>query len=502
MRGARMSWTLVAMLVTACASEATTPQAVEPVPTASPVSSASSTTRAPEPIPTTTDMPPTVPTSAEPTTTTSPTSPPTTARPPLDGAVVLRGDGIGDARFGRPMDEVDQWLVGELGAPVWETVARAPLAASQWYEARGLFRSTTFEMGELSTETGRVTTVTVLFSDMSDARREGIAHLAGWETSLVGTEELAFPAGLRIGMPQSELEERFPDLVLTPAPGFEIITGDSGEAGIRGALSGGVVVELEAGLRLREHDEIPVAPPTPDGPVADDPVLRPDGLGSVDLRGRAHELVAALEARFGPPTEEINVRARPGDTLRGPLGYFPESELRHLRWFDPGLTVLIADGVNYGGTEPGDLRLVFWATSSTRLRLETGLGVGSTLAELTRGYPAITVGIAEECSGAHHPAAFTIETEVGRVRGALDWDWVSEVQQALNDRGATLAVDGEYGPRTRAAVEAFQTEAAIETTAPWDGDGWIGPLTLDALGVAAPPMAPVGGLRAGSAGSC
>ena len=88
------------------------------------------------------------------------------------------------------------------------------------------------------------------------------------------------------------------------------------------------------------------------------------------------------------------------------------------------------------------------------------------------------------------------------VHGTIDWDWVSEVQHALNDRGAALAVDGEYGPRTTAAVAAFQAEAAIDSTAPWDSDGQIGPQTLAALGLVAPGTAPIEQLWAGYSSSC
>ena len=84
----------------------------------------------------------------------------------------------------------------------------------------------------------------------------------------------------------------------------------------------------------------------------------------------------------------------------------------------------------------------------------------------------------------------------------IAWDWVADVQQALNDRGATLAVDGEFGPRSTAAVAAFQAEAAIDSTAPWDSDGQIGPQTLAALGLAAPSTAPIEHLWAGYSSGC
>lgn len=160
------------------------------------------------------------------------------------------------------------------------------------------------------------------------------------------------------------------------------------------------------------------------------------------------------------------------------------------------------DGQDYGGAEPGDLRLVFWGRSGSRLRLETGVGVGSALSDLTDVYPTMTLGTFEECAGSFNPAGFAIDSEAGTVSGSVDWDWVSEVQRALDDRGATLAVDGEYGPVTRAIVAAFQAPVAIDPTASWDSDGRIGPQTLAVLGVSAPATAQVRGLRAGHPGSC
>lgn len=511
MRALRVSGLLALLTVASCGDEVTAPPLSEPA-TVESTTAASIAVPAPssagpaasisEPSVTAGDPVETQTTVSEPSTTTT-----TTIARPLSGPIVLRGDGLGNARFGDPMSEVEPWLVRELGAPVWESVARRPLAASQWYEAQDLFRSLTFELGELSTETGHVTGMTVRFSDVSDARDDDVVHLASWSTWHVGTEALDIASGVRIGMTRAELEERFPSVVITPEhPGserFEIVDGDDGAAGLRGVLwDERGVVSFEAGARGRDHDDIPAARPTPDGPIVADLALRADGLGDVEFQGPADDLVRALSKRFGLPAEETNVRARPGVPMRGPLGYFPESEVRQLRWYDPGLTIVVADGQHYGGTEPGDLRLVYWSTSSSRLRLETGVGVGSTLSELIGAYPAVNLGYSDECVGAYFPASFYVDTEAGRFDGSVDWDWVSDVQRALNARGATLVVDGEYGARTRAAVEAFQIEAAIDSTAWYDGHGEAGPLTLDALGIAPPADAYVAGLRAGSTGSC
>lgn len=59
----------------------------------------------------------------------------------------------------------------------------------------------------------------------------------------------------------------------------------------------------------------------------------------------------------------------------------------------------------------------------------------------------------------------------GSVGGA-----VSTLQTALNRKGAKLAVDGEFGANTHAAVIAWQKKAKLMQ------DGIVGPLTWKSLG--------------------
>lgn len=54
-------------------------------------------------------------------------------------------------------------------------------------------------------------------------------------------------------------------------------------------------------------------------------------------------------------------------------------------------------------------------------------------------------------------------------------DTVRRVQQRLKDRGWTIAVDGDFGPKTRAVVVAFQQEKGLQP------DGIVGPKTWDAM---------------------
>ncbi len=65
------------------------------------------------------------------------------------------------------------------------------------------------------------------------------------------------------------------------------------------------------------------------------------------------------------------------------------------------------------------------------------------------------------------PAAEQTQAGVLRFDPAL----VAKIQGQLNKLGSSLAVDGDYGPRTKAAVTDFQRKHGL------DADGWAGPIT-------------------------
>jgi peptidoglycan hydrolase-like protein with peptidoglycan-binding domain len=127
-------------------------------------------------------------------------------------------------------------------------------------------------------------------------------------------------------------------------------------------------------------------------------------------------------------------------------------------------------------------------TDSSWFHLSTGIGVGSTVAELQRSNPEAEFGRWSAREDPYLPASFGWYV----LDGTTDRDWISDLQRALNDRGAEPAVDGEYGHRTRAAVAATQQTLGLD-----DRDGDIGPDTMTALGPTPPGNARIQSLVAG-----
>jgi murein L,D-transpeptidase YcbB/YkuD len=81
---------------------------------------------------------------------------------------------------------------------------------------------------------------------------------------------------------------------------------------------------------------------------------------------------------------------------------------------------------------------------------------------------------AEESGAVWYPLAGT--TTVRFVAGGGQGQPVRQVQAWLNGHGYALAVDGDFGARTEAAVKAFQRRAGIVV------DGIVGPVTRARLG--------------------
>ena len=208
-----------------------------------------------------------------------------------------------------------------------------------------------------------------------------------------------------------------------------------------------------------------------------------------------------LESRLGPHTDEVIFSAEPPNRLYMPGGYHALYDLAQYEWADPPFLVILGDtpfdGVEWGDAVPGSLHLIAWESATWRLPLDSGIAVWSSLAAMRAAYPGLVVGIPDVCDTEFLPAGFIATSSDLHLYGLLDWDWVTEVQTALNERGATLVPDGIYGPKTRAAVEQFQQANGLDRE-----NGLIGPETLDALGVHAPSNALVKRIQAGYRGSC
>ncbi len=243
-------------------------------------------------------------------------------------------------------------------------------------------------------------------------------------------------------------------------------------------------------------------------------VLRSDGFDGVDFGDPVEGLFEQLRVAYGPPSEEMIESAEPpGPFQYLPYGYWAAYQIGFVEWDDPGLSFVVSDmpyrvGEGFGEPTPGTLTLVSWRSTARDLRFANGIGIGSTLGELHAAYPDLVVGTMDlNCETEYLPAVFLAERTDTSVpdrlglRGSLDWDWVGDVQTALDERGAELVVDGIYGPATTAALREFQLESGIISFGE-DANGIIGPLTMDALALSAPDTARVISLGAGYPGSC
>lgn len=136
----------------------------------------------------------------------------------------------------------------------------------------------------------------------------------------------------------------------------------------------------------------------------------------------------------------------------------------------------------------------------------SGLGAAHAQAPTAPAHrPATTTAtlpaVAASPAPARTAAALRTAPSVVTLRSGARGDAVSSLQRALNDRGASLRVDGVYGPATLEAVRGFQSSSGLVV------DGVAGRRTWSALGVS--PAAPASSsadsdaapvLRSGSAG--
>src|SRR5690242_1534599 len=76
---------------------------------------------------------------------------------------------------------------------------------------------------------------------------------------------------------------------------------------------------------------------------------------------------------------------------------------------------------------------------------------------------------------AHTSSAAASSSNATVLRPGSSGPAVERVQRLLNAHGAKLATDGDFGPKTEAAVKHFQSQRGLST------DGVVGPMTMRAL---------------------
>lgn len=479
------------------------------------------------------------------------TVPSTTARSPLpsttaptptpvDPDALLRGDGLGPYRFGDAAADVEAWLVARLGPITAADVVREPLLSEVTYPARRELRWVSWQGG-----------LDVVFSDIGPdgPTPDGSLQFAAWRYSPFGagmdaglpsdtSSLLDTPTGVTVGTPLAELRARYPSFtkeVNGPCPGFQMFTtldqfqpmpygdapyGDVGqfdlgatgtaEAGLRGQVAPALpayVGRLEAGTQSRCPDELIAARDVRPGPTDDRLVLSPNGLSpngvSTYRIGRsANQLLAYLEATFGPPQQDA-AGSRPGATMDrrqaiGNTGYVWAQAFRYLRWYDLGLTVVLSDIVDPEGPPDrlGALKFVGWA-AGPRLRTADGTGVGATVATLRAEFDEVTFGRWESTMGMTVLTPTVFHTEEGMSGAVAEWNLVRAVQERLVANGATLEITGAMDNATRTALDSFIRSLGLAIPTPvvvmWpDGAAPTQYLPLseaiaDALDLAPPP---------------
>ena len=185
-------------------------------------------------------------------------------------------------------------------------------------------------------------------------------------------------------------------------------------------------------------------------------MLRGDGLGAVSFGDPADEVVAVLTATLGPPDRD-GVSTEP-DCV------FAIEQTRAAFWESVGLQVLFTDWPGADDLTPVPLQFATWILSSKpALASSDGIGIGSTASDV-RSLPNSSPMIPNVTQW-----GFAISDGTGTVNGDLGWSvnlpyysieeqFAIELQRALNDHGADLAVDGVFDSATADALIDFAAQ--------------------------------------------
>ncbi len=229
-------------------------------------------------------------------------------------------------------------------------------------------------------------------------------------------------------------------------------------------------------------------------------VLRPGGLGPVDFGVPAEEALVDLTSLLGIP-DRVEPIGPHGDGCVEGAGWL--DCVRGLRiidsgqlaiWASYGLEVALVDTRrDVWPQEQTSLQFGDWhatvAPGDTRLATEDGLSPGMTVGELRTAVPSVEFTYNEGLLDSYHVGLVA----TGGYWGRLDWEPttpdidgidIAAVQIALNNHGADLVVDGEWGPGTQSAWADFLTEHSID---PFTSQLWLTPEIGEALGL--PPDA-------------
>jgi hypothetical protein len=204
-------------------------------------------------------------------------------------------------------------------------------------------------------------------------------------------------------------------------------------------------------------------------------ILRRDGIGPHDFDADTSVVMSWATDLFGDPTSASGTAIE--SVVPNLMSICGDQVAAH--WETPALDLYFAqwefdeDGL-VSCTHP--VRLVAWGVGSylgvdlstgpnaLRLTTEEGIGVGTTVAELVELDADPT--FMQWSDRFVFPGGFYLGEPVvhEHIYGVLAWDWVRDLQAALNDQGFDLAVDGEAGPRTRAALEAYRIEHQLPSS--------------------------------------
>jgi peptidoglycan hydrolase-like protein with peptidoglycan-binding domain len=222
-------------------------------------------------------------------------------------------------------------------------------------------------------------------------------------------------------------------------------------------------------------------------------ILRPDGLGPVDLGTPAEQAISALTDLLGAPDDVVLVGPiGPGedgcvegasweDCIRA-HGVLVEGQILH--WTTHGLAAALTDAERKGAElQPTPVRLTSWRavlpTDGEAATTAEGIGPGATVGDIR----AVDSDVDWTFNEGVWDGVVLVSGRDGDGRPSsgiwaqFDWDhdnngYVKAMQRALNAQGANLVVDGVIGPATRDAWEQFCRAHDLSCTAespnlPW-----------------------------------